>query len=125
MRPSICRRSEPHWPWECGWWGDRGSALVVVGIAVGTVGLGIMLLLGGHERAVRAAQAQASADAVALAGAADDDGAAQRIAVLNNVTIVSLQRTGDRFAVTVDRAGIARSATAIWELVWVPPAAAN
>ena len=104
---------------------DRGSALVVVGIVAGTVSIGILLLLGGHERAVRAAQAQAGADAVALAGASGDDQAAYRIAALNKVTIVSLQRNSDRFEVSVDRAGMARSATAKWELAWVPPAEAD
>ncbi len=67
-----------------------------------------------------AAYAQASADAVALAGAADGQEAAAEVAAANDARIVRFERLGDDVRVMVERRGATATARARWEPAPIP-----
>ena len=99
----------------CGRGHDHGQVLPLVLVAVLLVGLVALGLvhLGGAE--ARRAAAQASADAAALAGAADGEPAARRVAQANGATLAAFVRRGATVEVSVVRHGVRAHASARWE----------
>ena len=84
---------------------ERGSMaplLAVLVLAVGGLCLGLGRL---GADAVRSAQARTAADAAALAGAADDEGAARALARANGGRLDDFEVDGDATEVAVELAG--------------------
>jgi uncharacterized protein YcbK (DUF882 family) len=77
-------------------------AIAGLTVAVGDVGLDV----------VTAARARAAADAAALAGAADGEAAARRMALANGATLVDYATAGQEVQVTVAVAGVEARARA-------------
>lgn len=70
--------------------------------------------------AVQRAEAQAAADAVALAGAASDRQGAAEVAEANDTELVRYDVDGDEVLVTVARAGVTARARARWVPAPIP-----
>lgn len=95
--------------------GDSGQAAPLLAVALvllATIGLGLVHLA---TAAGQRSLAQATADAVALAGAADGEEAARRVAEANQSIVVSYRQEGVEVEVTVERGGVRASARARWE----------
>lgn len=74
--------------------------------------LACLLIVGIAQRAGERANAQAAADAIALAGAAEGEEAAQRLATANGADIERIDQRDGRFTVRVTVSGIAAEASA-------------
>ena len=93
---------------------QRGQVLplVLIGLLLaGLVGAGLVRLAVVESRR---SSAQAAADAAALAGAADGEGAARRLAAENGARIVAYEPAGRDVRVVVERAGVRAHARARW-----------
>lgn len=97
-----------------------GQVLPLVLVALllaGVAGLGLVrLAVVSSQRSA----AQAAADAAALAGAAEGEGAARRLAVANESEVLSYQSDGLDVEVVVRRRGVTATARARWLLVPSP-----
>ncbi len=98
---------------------ERGAALPLVALALALMLSSVWIIAGVAERAVDRAQAQSAADAAALAGVADGEGAARRVAGSNDATLVSFAQEGNEVVVTVVHDGVRAIARA--ERVLRPP----
>ena len=95
---------------------DRGQATPLVALVV-LVACGVVLLIAHLGRAADdRARAQAAADAAALAGAVDGEGAARSIAAANGAIVEVVRRDGDDawVRVRVGRATAEARARASW-----------
>lgn len=93
---------------------DRGQVvpiLAVVLVLAGLVGAGVAGLAAADARWARA---QAAADAVALAGAADGRPAAEELAAANQARVVRYRVMALDVEVTVTREGVTATARARW-----------
>ena len=100
--------------------GERGQVtpLVLVALLFATLlALGVVRV--GAAASSRSA-AQATADAVALAGAADGRSAADAVAGANHATIVAFEAHGTDVRVTIERRGASATARARWDPVPIP-----
>ena len=97
---------------------DRGSALVSVTFWLVITAVSLLLIVGAAQRIGLRSQAQAAADAAALAGAADGESAASRFAQINGATLTGFVTSGDVVTVTVEVDGVVALASA--EQVLVP-----
>lgn len=103
---SIPRRAEPLRR-------DRGQValpMVLLTLSVVIVAIGVVFVLG--RVLVDRSAAQAAADAAALAGVAEGDGAARAIARSNGATVISIHREGTDVVVEVTRGWAAARARA-------------
>lgn len=80
-------------------------------LLVGVVGLGLVRVA---ATAARQGAAQAAADAVALAGAADGPDAADTVAAANDARVEAYRSAGGDVVVTVERRGHRATARARW-----------
>lgn len=84
---------------------DRGQALPLMLMAL-ALAAAVMMAVGGlAQRAAVDARARTAADAAALAGAADGEGAARALAAANDADLVAFDERGERVRVTVVVAG--------------------
>jgi len=100
--------------------GERGQAAPLALIAIlfaAVLGVGAVRV---GEAAGRRASVQAAADASALAGAADGEGAASEVAAANGARILGYTQDGDDVHVTVERRGATASARARWQPAPIP-----
>ncbi len=99
---------------------ERGSSLPFVAFCLGLVMVMSLTLamLGG--RVLARSQAQAAADAAALAGAAEGRTAAEALAIENGGLLVSFSSIGDSVAVVVEFDGVRAKAEAERSLVLSP-----
>lgn len=100
--------------------GQTGQVLPLILIAMllaGLAGLGLIRLAVASSRR---AGAQAAADAAALAGAADGEGAARRLAAANGAEVLSYRTDGFDVEVVVRRHGVSATARARWLVVALP-----
>lgn len=74
--------------------------------------LACLLIVGIAQRAGERASAQAAADAIALAGAAEGEEAARRLATANGADIEHVELRSGRFTVRVTVSGVAAEASA-------------
>lgn len=81
--------------------GERGSVIAVTGLIGAFVVVAALLLTGVTQRVVDRAQAQAAADAAALAGVADGPGAASAVAAANGAELVDFVDQGNEVSVIV------------------------
>jgi hypothetical protein len=99
---------------------ERGQATPLVLVVV----LFVALTLAGVGRlgiaASQRASAQATADAVALAGASHDEAAATEVATANGASLQRFVMEGETVLVEVRRDGVVAHARARWDLGPIP-----
>jgi hypothetical protein len=100
----------------CRWWrrraGDKGQVLPLLCVVIvlgGAVALGLVRL--GRQATLRA-RAQTGADAAALAGAADGEGAARAVAAANGAVLAQYRTEGLDTIVVVEVEGVVARARA-------------
>lgn len=103
---------------RCG--GARGQALplVLVGLAVALVALAVLVRFG--HAVDDAARARTAADAAALAGAAEGESAARRLATENGAVLVRFRTLGDVVEVDVQVGAATARARAERLVEWEP-----
>jgi hypothetical protein len=95
---------------------ERGQATPLLAIVVVLVGLMAMALGRLGDSATDAARARTAADASALAGAADGEGAARELAAANGARMTRFVKVGDEVEVTVRYDGAEAVARAVAEV---------
>lgn len=104
---------------------ERAAAVAVAVSMLAMLGLAVVVTAAAGRGAVERARVQASADAVALAWAGGGPGSGAAIAEANRVAIDRSSAKGPCIQVTVSGGAVQASATALWELVWMPPEEAS
>ncbi len=92
--------------------GERGAALPLIALSLAGLLIVTWLLLGVTQRVVARADAQAAADATALAGAMNGRTTATRVASANGAIVISFSSTGNRVDVVIERDGVRAVANA-------------
>ncbi|NNE74130.1 MAG: hypothetical protein HKN26_10730 [Acidimicrobiales bacterium] len=100
---------------------ERAAAVAVAVSMLAMFGLAVAVTAVAGRAAADQARVQAAADATALALAGGGSAASGAVAEANGVAIERLSTRGPCGRVTVSAGPIQASATALWELVWMPP----
>ena len=81
---------------------ERGASLPLLALVLAVVLFTTSVVIGLSSRALDRAQAQAAADAAALAGVMDGQGAASRLAAANDAVLVLFEASDNAVRVVVE-----------------------